>query len=156
MLFSAPPNGSCSEYPPGNHNTNDTLVLVITTFRPLLTSFVRMAAGRSAGKFDLRVFLESVDAGHRTQDLLHHGVDSLDKLATLTQDKLKEWNIRDPLFSSLYRLSQAITKAQRLVRSSDAVVQEELLVSDTNLILEKKDWGLSISVGQAKETMGKL
>ena len=29
-------------------------------------------------------------------------------------------------------------------------------MSDTNLILEKKDWGLSISVGQAKGTGGKL
>ena len=81
-------------------------------------------------------------AEYNTQDLLRHGVVTLDDLATLTQDKLKEWNIRDPLFS----LPSAITKAQRLVRSPDAVVQEELLVSDTNLILEKKDWGLSISV----------
>ena len=98
-----------------------------------------MAAGKL--KFDLTVFLESVGAEHCTQDLLRHGVDSLHKLATLTRDKFREWND--------YFLSRAITKAQRLVRSSDAVVQEELLVSDTNLILEKKDWGLSISVGQA-------
>ena len=127
----------CSGYPPGNHNTNDTLVLhvVITTFRPLLTSFVRMAAG----KFKLTVFLDSVGAGSYTQDLLHHKVETLDDLATLTQDKLKEWNIDSP-----YALPSAITKAQRLVRSSGAVVQEELLVSDTNVILEKKDWGLSI------------
>ena len=115
--------------PPGNHNTNDTLVLVITTFCPLLTScsrgcsFVRMAAG----KFDLTVFLDSVDAEY-TQDLLRHGVDSLHKVATLKQDKLKEWKV----FYG-YGLRSAITKAQRLVRSSDAVVQEELLVSDTNL-----------------------
>ena len=105
----------------------------------------------AAGKFDLTVFLESVAAEIYTQDLLHHEVVTLDDLATLTQDKLKEWNIR---YS--YILSPAITKAQRLVRSSDAVAQEELLVSDTNLLLEKKDWGLSISVGQAKGTMGKL
>ena len=104
----------------------------------------------AAGKFDLRVFLESVNAEHYTQDLLRHGVDSLHKLATLTQDKLRKWNI------FFYDLQSAITKAQRLVKSSDAVVQEELLVSDTNLILEKKDWGLSISVGQAKGTGGKL
>ena len=94
----------------------------------------------AAGKLDLRVFLESVDAEDHTQDLLRHGVDSLAKLATLTQDKLRKWNIY------FYDLQSAITKAQRLVKSSDAVVQEELLVSDTNLILEKKDWGLSISV----------
>ena len=30
------------------------------------------------------------------------------------------------------------------------------MLSDTNLILEKKDWGLSISVGQDKWTGGKL
>ena len=99
----------------------------------------------AAAKFDLAVFLDSVDAEDYTQDLLHHGVDTLDQLATLTQDKLREWNI-----AADWLLQPAITKAQRLVRSSDAVVQEELLVSDTNLILEKKDWGLSISVGQAK------
>ena len=106
-----------------------------------------MATGRSADKFDFRAFLESVNAEHCTQDLLRHGVDSLAKLATLTQDKLRKWNIY-----FYYNLQSAITKAQRLVKSSDAVVQEELLVSDTNLILEKKDWGLSISVGQAKGT----
>ena len=93
----------------------------------------------AAGKFDLTVFLESVLAEAYTQDLLHHGVDSLYKLATLTREQLKERNIRD-LYNLLYR---AVPKAQRLVRSSDAVVQEELLVSDTNLILEKKYWGLS-------------
>ena len=125
MLFSAPPNGSCSEYSPGNHNTNDTLVLVINYIRPVLTTFVRMAAG----KFDLSVFLGSVHAEDCTQDLLRHGVETLDDLATLTQDKLKEWNIYDPLDF----LPRAITKAQRLVRLSDAVVQEELLVSDTNI-----------------------
>ena len=103
----------------------------------------------AAGKFNLTVFLDSVGAGSYTQRLLHRGVDSLHKLTTLTQDKLTEWNIYD----DLSYLSPAITKAQRLVRSSDAVVQEELLVSDTNLILEKKDWGLSISVGQAKGTI---
>ena len=101
----------------------------------------------AAGKFELTVFLESVNAEDNTQKLIHHGVETLDDLATLTQDKLKEWNI---YYSR--RLRSAITKAQRLVKSSDAVVQEELLVSDTNLILEKKDWGLSISVGQAKGT----
>ena len=101
----------------------------------------------AAGKFDLAVFLGSVGAEDYTQDLLLHGVDTLDQLANLTEDKLRrEWNI----YSSF--LTRAIRKAQRLVRSSDAVVQEELLVSDTNLILEKKDWGLSISVGQAKGT----
>ena len=125
-LLLAPPNGSRPQYPPGNHNTNDTLVLVITTFRPLLTSFVRMAAG----KFDLAVFLGSVGAEDYTQDLLQHGVDTLDQLATLTQDKLEDWNI----YGS-HALPRAITKAQQLVRSSDAVVQEELLVSDTNLLL---------------------
>ena len=143
-LLSAPPNGSRPQYLPGNHSTNDTLVLVITTFRPLLSSFVRMAAG----KFDLAVFLGSVDAEDRTQDLLDHGVDTLDQLATLTEDKLREWKIYDD------DLPLAIAKAQRLIRSSDAVVQEELLVSDTNLMLEKKDWGLSISVGQAKGKRG--
>ena len=85
---------------------------------------VRMAAV----KFDLPVFLGSVYAEKHTQDLLHHGVVTLDELATLTQDKLKEWNIYNSFF-----LSRAIQKAKRLVRSSDAVVQEELLVSDTNL-----------------------
>ena len=105
----------------------------------------------AAGKFDLAVFLGSVGAEDCTQDLLQHGVDTLDQLATLTQDKLREWNIYNN-----HDLSQAITKAQRLARSSDAVVQEELLVSDTNLILEKKDWGLSISVGQAKGSGGTL
>ena len=108
----------------------------------------------AVGKFDLTVFLGSVNAERYTQRLLQHGVDSLHKLATLTQDKLRELNIYDDLSSSLSYLSPAITKAQRLVRSSDAVVQEELLVSDTNLILEKKDWGLSISVGPAKGTCG--
>ena len=102
-----------------------------------------MAAGRAAGnigkscKFDLTVFLESVEAEHYTQRLIHHGVVTLDDLATLTQDKLKEWNI----YWDDYGLPQAITKAQRLVRLSDTVVQEELLVSDTNLILERKRMG---------------
>ena len=108
----------------------------------------------AAGKFDLSVFLGSVHAEDCTQDLLRHGVETLDDLATLTQDKLKEWNIYVSEYGDL--LYRAVPKAQRLVRSSDAVVQEELLVSDTNLILEKKDWGLSISVGQAKGTGGKL
>ena len=99
----------------------------------------------AAGKIDLTVFLEGVGAEDYTQRLLDHGVVTLDDLATVTQDKLKEWNIDSPFF-----LPSAITKARQLVRSSDAVIQEELLVSDTNLILEKKDWGLSISVGQAK------
>ena len=102
----------------------------------------------AAGKFDLTVFLESVGTKQHTQDLLRHGVDSIDKLATLTEDKLKEWNIRQHAYDLFWRLPsaqrpsrlpRAITKAQRLVRSSDAVVQEELLVSNTNLILEKKD-----------------
>ena len=105
----------------------------------------------AAGKLDLRVFLESVSAEYYTQDLIHHGVVTLEELATLTQDKLKEWNIYVSEYGDL--LYRAVPKAQRLVRSSDAVVQEELLVSDTNLILEKKDWGLSISVGQAKGTV---
>ena len=102
----------------------------------------------ASGKFDLAVFVGSLSLVEEycTQDLLHHGVDTLDQLATLTEDKLREWKIFDP-FSNLL---SAITKAQRLVRSSDAVIQEELLVSDTNLILEKTDWGLSNSVGQAK------
>ena len=65
----------------------------------------------AAGKFDLTVFLESVGAEHYTQKLLHHGVDTLEELATLTLDKLEEWNIY-----SEYSLPRAITKAQRLVR----------------------------------------
>ena len=92
----------------------------------------------AAGKFDLAVFLQSVSAEHSTQSLLNHGVATLDQLATLPEPRWDD------------RLRRAIWKAQRLVRSSDAVVQEELLVSDTNLLLEKKDWGLSISVDQAK------
>ena len=109
----------------------------------------------AAGKFDLTVFLGSVEAEYSTQDLLHHRVDSLHKLATLTQDKLKEWNIIS------FLLPPAITKAQRLVRSSDAVVQEELLVSDTNLILvmrRKTGVCLSVLVGQVEkqDTSGKL
>ena len=96
-----------------------------------------MAAGKL--NVNLTVFLDSVDAERYTQTLLHHGVSTLDDLTTLTQDKLNGWDI----YSSI-GLPRAITKAQRLVRSSDAVVQEELLVSDTNLILEKKDWGLSV------------
>ena len=83
----------------------------------------------AVGKFDLTVFLESVDAEAHTQGLLRHGVDSLDKLASLTQDKLKEWNIHVSEYDDL--LYRAVPKARRLVRSSDAVVQEELLVSDT-------------------------
>ena len=85
----------------------------------------------AAGKFDMEVFLDSVDEKFYTPNLLRHGVDSFHKLATLTQKQLSEWYLSG--------LSLAITKAQRLVRLSDAVVQEELLVSDTNLILEKKD-----------------
>ena len=106
----------------------------------------------AAGKFDLKVFLDSMGAEHCTQDLLHHGVETLEHLATLTQEQLREWNI----YSEFSPLPRAITKAQRLVRSSDPVVQEELLVSDTNLILEKEYWGLSISVGQAKGTGGQI
>ena len=102
----------------------------------------------AAGKFKLTVFLGSVEAEHHTQRLLHHGVATLDDLATLTQEQLKEWNI----YNAYYSLRRAITKAQRLVGSSDAVVQEELLVSATNLTHEKKDWGLSISVGETKGT----
>lgn len=79
-----------------------------------------------AVKFDLAVFLESVGAERYTQALLHHEVDSLRKLAALTRVKLRDWNIYDD-----DDLPEAIRKAQRLVRSSDAVVQEELLVSDT-------------------------
>ena len=76
-----------------------------------------------AVKFDLAVFLESVDAERHTQDLLHHGVDSLHKLATLTEDKFREYTD-----DAEYDLPDAIRKGERLVRSSDAVVQEELLV----------------------------
>lgn len=79
----------------------------------------------AAVEFDLSLFLESVGADKYTEDLLHHGVVTLGDLATLTQDKLKEWNINDEL-----DLPRAIEKAERLIRSSDAVVQEELLVRD--------------------------
>ena len=95
----------------------------------------------AAVKFDLTVFLESVGAEDYTQRLLYHEVVTLEDLATLTQEQLKDWNI-DYVY---YLLPRAITKAQRLVRSSDAVVQEELLVSDTNLILRRKT-GVCLSV----------
>ena len=81
-----------------------------------------------AVKFDLAVFLESVGAGRYTRDLLHHGVDTLDKLAILTQDRLTNWNLR----SGYYAVLPAIRKAERLMKSSNSVVQEELLVRDRN------------------------
>ena len=84
-------------------------------------------------KFDLAVFLESVGSERYTQDLLHHGVDTLDKLATLTQDKLTNWN-----FHSRGYILPAIRKAARLMKSSNSIAQEELLVRDSNFIVEKK------------------
>ena len=87
-----------------------------------------------AVKFDLNVFLESVGAGRCTRDLLHQRVDTLDKLATLTQDRLTDWN-----FHSGYHVLPAIRKAERLIKSSNSVVQEELLVRDSNFILKDKD-----------------
>ena len=93
----------------------------------------------AAAKFDLSVFLESVDAEGHTQDLLHHGVVTLDQLATLTLEKLEEWDILVDEYDELP--AQAIPKAKRLVGLSDAFVQQELLVSDTNFTLERKDWG---------------
>ena len=104
-----------------------------------------MAAGKL--NVNLTVFLDSVDAERYTQTLLHHGVSTLDDLTTLTQDKLNGWDI----YSSI-GLPRAITKAQRLVRSSDAVVQEELLVSDTK---RKTEVCLSVLV-RLKVLRGKL
>ena len=88
----------------------------------------------AAVTFDLAVFLESVYAERHIQDLLCHGVVTLDELATLTHDKLKEWGIYHD-----FNLPRVVWKAKRLTRSSDAVVQEELLVSDTKLVLWRNE-----------------
>ena len=94
-----------------------------------------------AVKFDFVVFLESVGAEGYAQDLLQQGVDTLDELATLRQEG---WHVYDDRYRS--DLQRAVRKAERLVKSSDSVVQEELLVRDTNLILDKKDRGLSVQL----------
>ena len=82
-----------------------------------------------AVKFDFVVFLESVGAEGYAQNLLRQGVNTLDELVTLRQEG---WHVYDDRYRS--DLQRAVRKAERLVKSSDAVVQEELLVRYTIIV----------------------
>ena len=74
-------------------------------------------------KLDIIVLLEAVGAEEYTQTLADHGAVTIDQIAVLTEERLKEWGIL--IYS---RVPSAIQKAKELLSSRDDVVQQELLV----------------------------
>ena len=81
-----------------------------------------------AVKLDISVLLEAVSAEWCTQELADHRVATIEQIAALTEERLKEWGI--PSYSGV---PNAIRKAKELLSSRDDVVQQELLVRATSL-----------------------
>ena len=79
-----------------------------------------------AVKLDISLLLEAVGAERYTEKLADNGVVTVEQYATLTEERLEEWGI--PIY-----VSESIGKAKALLSSRDDVVQQELLVSGTNL-----------------------
>ena len=91
-----------------------------------------------AVKLDISVLLEAVGAESYTQTLADHGVVTIEQIAALTEERLIEWGI---FINYMYSrrvpiaIQDLIQKAKELLSSRDDVVQQELLVSGTSLVL---------------------
>ena len=83
-----------------------------------------------AVKLDISVLLEAVGAEECTQTLADHRVVTIEQIAALTKERLKEWGISS--YASRVQIVTSIQKAKELLSSRDDVVQQELLVRATS------------------------